>query len=289
MTTEVPKNPSGLLYGLPNEAYHAGPGLSCTGMKELLRSPKHFFGKYLDPMRPPPEPKPGQELGQMFHAALFEPAEFHLRYAAGPAGVRRGTKKWDDFEAGLARGVKAVKPEERDQALNMARSLRGVGDARELLSRGQPEVSAYAEFDVIDDDGEITKVLVRVRPDWVHDVKETSVILLDGKSCGDASIGEFSRQIAKKLYHMQAALYMDVYAKASDKTVLEFVFGQVETEWPHVGNTCALYPDDIEKGRVLYRQALQTYVRCMKSGEWPGYSETVQLASLPAWTKGAAK
>ena len=289
MTPEVPKNPIGLYYGLPNEAYHAGPGLSCTGMKELLRSPKHYFGKYLDPTRPEPEEEPGQLLGSLFHTALFEPAEFHLRYAAAPVGVRRNSKKWDDFEASLRKGQRGVAAKEHTTALNMARSMRSVGDARELLSRGQPEVSAYAEYEVTDDDGEITKVLVRVRPDWVHDVDADSVILFDGKSCGDASIGEFSRQIAKKLYHMQAALYMDVYAKASGKVVREFVFGQCEAKWPHVANTCALYPDDIEKGRALYRQAIQTYARCIKSGNWPGYSETVQLAMLPAWTKGAAK
>lgn len=279
------KPPLGLIHGLSNEAYHASLGISNSGLVLIGKSPRHYFGRYLDPLRPPPEPKPGQLEGTMFHAALFEPAEYPLRYVAGP-NVRRGTKVWDAFEAGLKPGQTAVKPDEFEQARAMARSMRSLQDVREILSKGHPEVSAYAEFEITDDDGEITKVLVRVRPDWVFPVDDDSVILFDGKSCGDASNTEFARQIARKWYHHQAAFYIDVYQKASGKTVREFVFGQCETEWPYVGNTCALYPEDIEKGRELYRRNLQTYVRCLKSGEWPGYGETVQLISLPSWTKG---
>lgn len=275
----------GLIHGLSNEAYHASLGISNSGLVLIGKSPRHFFGRYLDPLRPPPQSKPGQLEGTLFHTALFEPAEFLSRYPVGPA-VNKNTTVWRNAKDALKPGQALIDAEQKEQAQAMARSMRSLQDVREILSKGHPEVSAYAEFEITDDDGEITKVLVRVRPDWVFPVDEDSVILFDGKSCGDASNTEFARQIARKWYHHQAAFYIDVYQKASGKTVREFVFGQCETEWPYVGNTCALYPEDIEKGRELYRRNLQTYVRCSKSGVWPGYGETVQLISLPSWTKG---
>lgn len=277
--------PLGLVHGISNEAYHSSAGISNSGLVMIGKSPRHFYGCYVDPLRPPPKAKPGQLEGTMFHAALFEPAEFHTRFIVGP-NVNKNTTKWKDFKESLKPGQTGIDADDKKKAMDMARSMRGLSDVREVLSKGHPEVSAYAEWDVIDDDGEITKVLVRVRPDWVHPVDDESVILFDGKSCSDASNQEFARQIARKWYHHQAAFYIDVYEKASGKTVREFVFGQCETEWPYVGNSCALYPEDIEKGRELYRRNLQMYVRCLKSGVWPGYGETVQLISLPSWTKG---
>src|SRR5690606_36557403 len=154
---------------------------SNSGLVMIGKSPRHFFGCYMDPLRPPRKPKQGQLEGTLFHAALFEPVEFHTRFAVGP-DVNKNTTAWKNFKEGLKPGVTAIDSDQKKQAMDMARSMRSLSDVRELLSKGQPEVSAYAEWEVVDDDGEITKVLVRVRPDWVHPVDDDSVILFDGKS-----------------------------------------------------------------------------------------------------------
>ncbi len=44
--------PLGLVHGLSNEAYHATPALSASGLKRLARSPLHYYSATLDPFRP---------------------------------------------------------------------------------------------------------------------------------------------------------------------------------------------------------------------------------------------
>ena len=279
---------TGLMHGLSNEMYHgSGYGISNSGLLQIMKSPAHYFGLSLDPLRPPPEEQAGQLLGTLAHCALLEPAEFFTRYKIGPE-ARRNTKAWEAFEASMKPGEKAIKRSEHEAAKAIARSMRSIPDVRELLSRGRPEVSAYWIEDVLDaNTGELIKVVCRCRPDWVHDLNDGTVILLDAKTCGDASPAEFARQIARKNYHHQAAFYIDGFEKASGKKVREFVFVQGEVNWPYVAGSCALYPEDIEMGRTLYRRNLETYARCLAANDWPGYSNKVELVSLPSYAKGA--
>lgn len=272
----------GVVHALPNDEYHRLPAVSNTGLLLIGRSPRHYWGRYLDPLRPPPAPpKPGQFVGTMAHCATLEPVEFARRYVVGP-DVSRNTKEWRAFEAPLRPGQTAVKPDEAEQARSIARSLRALADVRELLARGRPEVSAFWIEDVSDDDGEIHRVACRVRPDWVHEVDEKRVILLDVKTTGNAAPNEFARQIVRQSYHHQAAFYIDGYEKATGKEVAEFVFAQAEVDHPYVAASCALYPEDIEVGRAMYRANLRTYVNCRTADRWPGYGESVQLVALPA-------
>lgn len=267
--------PLGLVYGLPNDEYHAGDGISNSGLALIAKSPAHYFGLKLDPNRPPPVVKAGQLEGTLAHCAILEPGEFDKRYAVGP-DVRRNTKIWDAFEASLQSGQIGIKPDDRATAFAQAASLRALPDVAALLAVGRPEVSAYW----IDDK---TGELCRCRPDWVHPVGEDGVILLDVKTYSDASPREFSRQVARKGYHLQDAFYSDGYALASGKKVLGFVFAAVETSYPYAACACMLDDQGRDVGRAEYRRLLDRYAECKRTGVWPGYSQAVELISLPAW------
>lgn len=84
-----------------------------------------------------------------------------------------------------------------------------------------------------------TGELCRCRPDWAHPTGDRGVILVDVKTCGDASPREFGRQVARKGYHRQAAFYSDGYEIASGKRVLGFVFVAVESTWPFAASAPA--------------------------------------------------
>jgi len=189
--------------------------------------------------------------------------------------VIRSTKVWKEFEAANA-GKKCIKPGEYEAAMRQGESVRRLPEIRDALAAGHPEVSAFW----IDPE---TGVKCRCRPDWVHPCGDAGSILLDVKTYSDASPAEFRRQVARKRYHVQDAFYSDGFQRASGLEVLAFVFVAVETEWPYAAN--ALMLDDLAKttGRDLYRRDLDTYAECLRTGEWPGYSNQIEIISLPNW------
>jgi hypothetical protein len=124
---------------------------------------------------------------------------------------------------------------------------------------------------------------MRARPDWTHTYKH-GVILVDLKTCDDASNAGFARQIARMGYAFQAAWYIDVYEAATDIRVLAFLFAPVETEYPHACNVIQVDPADIDRAREINRELLTRFAQCQRSGHWPGYGDGVEQVSLPPWT-----
>lgn len=277
LTTVAPTLP-GVYYGLDNAAYHAGThAVSNSMLRDFAISPLHCYSRHFDPKRPPRKVKAGQLEGSLAHCALLEPDQFRARYPIGPT-VSRTTKIWKEFAEGCLPYETPIQQEQADVAFTQARSLRAIPDVGTMLSRGHAEVSVYW----IDTE---TGLLCRCRPDWrwTHPEREDAVMLFDAKTYSDASPTEFARQVARKSYHGQAAWYSDGYAQATGHEVLGFVFGAVETEFPFAAAACTLDEQSIAKGRSENRALLDAYATCLRTGVWPGYSETISVMTLPAW------
>lgn len=269
----------GLYYGLSNEAYHAGThAVSNSMLRDFARSPLLCYKLHFDPDRPPRKVKQGQLEGSLTHCALLEPGQFRLRYPIGPT-ANRATKVWKEFAEGCLPNETPIQQDQADEAFAQARSLCAIPDIGKMLSAGQPEVSAYW----VDPE---TGLLCRCRPDWewLHPERDAS-ILIDAKTYSDASPREFARQIARKSYHGQAAWYSDGYALAAKREVLGFVFGAVETTWPYAAAACMLDEESLAKGRAANRLLLDAYAKCLRSGVWPGYSESIAVITLPSWAQ----
>jgi hypothetical protein len=265
----------GIVHGLDINEYHGMAPISKSGLDSIDLSPAIYYARHLDPNRPPSRERAGQLEGNLAHCAILEPEEFEKRYAVGP-DVNRNTKEWKNFEAFLEVGVTAIKPDQYETAVRQAVSVRALPEIGDALASGKPEVSAFW----IDEE---TGAECRCRPDWVHDVRDDAVLLLDVKTYSTASPSEFRRQVARKRYDVQGAFYSDGYEKASGKTVLGFIFLAVETEWPFAANAFMLDDDSLESGRQKYRANLRTYAECMRTDKWPGYSTGIDIIRLPQW------
>lgn len=265
----------GLYYGMSNAEYHSQIGISKSGLDLIAKSPAHYYAKYLDPNRPPGKDQTAAQLdGELAHCAILEPDEFSKRFIVGP-DVSRTTKAWKEFAEANA-GKTTIKPDQYVTAWRQSDSVNGIPDLARALSRGMPEVSAFW----IDAE---TGVLCKCRPDWVNDLGAAGDLLIDAKTCGDASLRDFCRMIAKHRYHVQDAWYRDGYALASGRPVNGFVFAAVEMDYPHAASAIMLDDDSVEQGRREYRRLLDIYAECKQSGKWPGHSTEVQLARLPGW------
>lgn len=275
----VAVQPLGLILDMPAEQYHATHAMSAGGLKRMAQSPAHFFGMQLDPNRPPPgEPTPALVNGTLVHCALFEPSEVAKRYIVRPAeidGRTKDGKAW--IERAKANGLIAITHEQHEAALAQSRAVRALPDVAALLSEGFAEASAFW----IDD---ATGELCKCRPDWVSPAGD-GVILVDGKTCQDASPAGFAKAIWNFDYHLQAAWYSDGYEKATGKRVHGFVFAAVESSWPHAAAAYMLPDDVLDKARVQCRELLDLYAQCRRTNNWPGYSQAVEVITLPAWAK----
>jgi exodeoxyribonuclease VIII len=258
---------------LSAERYHSGPGVSNSGLKLLgSKTPAHFYAQHLDPdrrQRPSTQP---QMIGTALHAAALEPEKFAAQYVVAPYEARNsaGYKAWAKDQDRLI-----LMPVAADNVAGMRQSLfshpiagRLLGDAREF------EFSLYA----IDPE---TGVLCRARLDLLTH----SGFIVDLKKCQDASPAEAARSIAKYGYHQQDAFYTDVFGWCVGQPPRGFAFIFIEELPPHAVAVYVLDTADRDRGRRMYRRALNLYARCLESGEWPGYPVQAQTLSLPAWAR----
>ncbi|AUL54973.1 PD-(D/E)XK nuclease-like domain-containing protein [Burkholderia pseudomallei] len=263
-----------LIEHLDIDEYHARPQISKSQLDTINVSPAHFWALHRDPARPAPTTRGGQLEGNLAHCAILEPDEFGKRYALGPT-LNRNTKAWKEFVDENA-GRIAIQQDQYDTAWRQSDAVRALPEIREALSRGRAEVSAFWNDPA-------TGVACRCRPDWVHDLTESNVLLVDLKTFSSAGPDEFRRQAARKRYHVQDAFYSDGYEAASGKEVRAFVFVAVETEWPFAAHAMMLDDMSREQGRSDYARNLATYARCEDACEWPGYSKEITLITLPQW------
>jgi len=277
---DAPKGPKeyepGIYVDIPNEDYHAAAGISNSGLGLIDQCPAIYYGRRLDPNRPPEKEKGGQLTGTLAHCAILEPKEFDKRYIIGP-DVNRNAKKWKDFVDDHP-GCTVIKREEYDIAWAMRESVLRLDEIPALLQSGLVEASA---FWVDEETGELCKA----RPDLAHS-QDDMEILIDVKTYSSAEPWEFARQAARKGYHRQGAMYSDGWSVVTGRPVLAFIFLVVELEFPHAASAVMLDEDSQDAGWNLYRRNLHTYAECLRNDRWPGYATGVTAVSLPRYALG---
>lgn len=248
-----------------DEEYHGGEGVSKTKLHTLItKTPFHaHFGAR--------KTSTSFDIGKAAHCAILEPEELELRYTKGP-DARRNSKEWKHAED-FARhaGTTLLKPDDYDTAM-MIRDLSATVPELDLMREGQTivETSAYH----VDEE---TGVLVKTRPDMFN---VNHGLIADIKNMADASPSAFKRDVGKFGYHMQHALYSDVWEKGSGHTVNGFFFIAFEKSNPPMVCVYELTAAAIAEGYAMYRAALTKYAECLKTDTWPGYAEGVNQIGL---------
>lgn len=247
-----------------DEEYHAGEGVSKSGLWKLwTKTPYHFM--YVED-----EEKPHFTIGKAAHVAILEPETLESRVTRGPED-RRGNK-WKEAQD-FAAYSKTMLLTASDYDLALAiRDL--AATSPELAAMRQSETIVETSAYHVDEE---TGVLVKTRPDMFNiDMR----VICDIKNMADASADAFSGSIAKFGYHMQEALYSDVWARGSGHDVEAFFFVCFEKCTPP---TLAVYELDeaaAREGHAIYRDALKRYAECERAGQWPAYPAGVQRIGL---------
>lgn len=258
--------------------YYSIPAASASLLKELARSPAHAYAKYLDPNRPPDEPTAAQLLGTQTHAAILEPAEFDNRYTVMPEGLDRRSKEGKAvYAAILESGKQPVSASD----MSLIHAMRDSVHAHPVsqLIWGLPH---HVEIPYT---LTLNGTAAKMKPDLLVEPTIASNgrgLILDLKTTTDASPDAFGRSVFNLKYYIQAAFYTDCYRKLYGITP-DFMWLAVESKRPHL---CAYYKAPqavIEYGRDVYLQLLDTYNKCMRTGNWHGYTDAVTDLQIPGW------
>jgi hypothetical protein len=243
-----------------SDQYHQAPGFSKSKLQRYLQYTPYRaeFGKIT--------PKPQFDIGHAAHTAILEPELLESTTVKGPED-RRG-KKWSDlYEEVTAEGKILLTSSDYDLAM-MIRDAADTVEELQLIRKGALiERSCYAQ----DEEHGVT---IKCRPDVCN---PSLGIMGDIKNMADISDDAWSRDIGKWGFHVQDAMYRDVWNKGSGTEPIEAFFFICFSKTEPVEVICReLEPVDIEEGFKAYRAALALAAECHKRQEWPGQPKGVQ-------------
>lgn len=299
MTTSPGMKP-GVYLKLDNEAYHAGPGISKSGLWTIdQQTPAHY--KFPAPRdEETTQAIATKAFGTAAHIAVLEPNRFEQAVYRGPDD-RRGNK-WKDAEEFCQFEKKTLLVASAyDNVLALRDTVHADPWVNSIITGGEPVVEASGYW--IDEE---TGELCRCRPDLYR--RDLGVIV-DLKSTISAHPDAFAKSVINYGYHAQEAFYTDgwnallnakrkpdrkVKAKTDEDVDQElkgyapggvqgFVFLAWEKKSPYAFGVYELPPSIVEEGRAIMRRSLSKYAECRKANRWPGYSEGVQELSFKRW------
>lgn len=261
---------------MTEQEYNKAPGIRRSLLWEIRRSPAHLKWR----MENPPEATPALIFGQALHAAVLTPEDYGRQFAAMPNVDRRtkaGREAWE-AAAAEAQGRTQIAFDWAEQIAAMVQAVRGNPMAARLLDG--PHETSYFWKD------SLTGEACKCRTDAETVVGDMRLIV-DLKSCQDASTDAFMRDALSYGYDVQAAMYTDGVRTATDRESM-FVFIAVEKAPPYAINILQADPGFMAYGQDRYRHLLGVYHDCRVRDSWPGYTghdNDINALELPAWLK----
>jgi hypothetical protein len=251
------------IVGMPERQYHAADGLSSTGMKWLLRSPKHYRQNMDHRIE-----KAAFDLGHCVHAKVLGVG---MGVAIIPDDVlasngAASTKDAKEFIAtARAAGLVPVKADVVAKVDAIAEAVLANPKAHALLSLdGDAEVSLFA-------DDPATGVHMRGRIDYLGTFPDGRLVNIDLKTTTDVRRRKLVRAIEDFGYDVQSEVYRSLLRLTTCKEIAPTHLIFVETEEPYEVRVVQLaHPDWIAGGQHKMRKAISIYAACVATDTWPG-------------------
>lgn len=275
-----------------------GPSISSSGLRKIWsEGPWHFWATSdLNPNRyPAKEPSPALILGRAAHSLILGDEVFSETFTYYPKDAPRrptaaqiaafertgkwsdaakeGAEFWEKFDA-QAQGRTLLSEEQVEAVLRMAENIQKNPLAMQMLTGVRAEVSMIWR-------DEATGVWVKSRPDMLPDNGADAADLKTFSARGSNLKLAVQRSITDRGYHSQMALAQEGAERVFGVSASEFVLVFVETTIPHEVIPVRLDEESLHIGRIQNRHALDTFARCLKSGEWPGVVEGVLDYQVP--------
>lgn len=267
-----------------------GPSLSSSGAKKLLaQSPLHFwFDSPMNPEQPPEADKPHFNVGKAAHDMLLLSDRWPEHYHVLPEDFKASATKAQaeahaDRDAAREAGKVVLTFDQAETIRAVAAAIGRNNLATALLTNGVAEETLAWQ-------DPRTGVWLRARPDFrpasvVEHREVMAVPDLKFVAASNASPEGFARAIYNFGYHQSAAFYADGIKAVYGRYPTHWVHIAVEKDAPHCVALYELPGEDIERGRLLNRRAIDLFARCLETGRWPGYADEPLPVGLPIWAR----
>lgn len=258
-----------------NEEYHNSGYLGKSKLMKVLDSPIKF--KYA--LEHPPKPTPSMEFGIALHMAVLEPTKFEKKYSVLPEDFNlRSKANKEIYQTILDNGQTPIMFDDFTKIMEMVKSINSVEYAKKALN-GEHEISYYWN-------DERTNVKLSCRPDSRRElVKDKEGIIVDLKTCSNASTEAFMKDAIRFGYDIQAAQYIEgcnLYYGYPHR----FTFIAVEKEPPYAVNILEADELFIQYGRDRFRECISIVKHCTETNNWWGYNGEdgqINALGLPAY------
>jgi len=247
--------------GMKDADYRNAQGLSKSMLTHFMRSPAH----YQQAIKTPMEPTKAMNFGTAFHAEMLmhHPESFYAIQPEADGRTKEGKAIKEKF-ALENEGKTIISQDEGEMIKGMRDSIMEHSLASSIIeNRGLSEFSMFAKLNITGSD-----ILLKGRFDAFN---EDTGIIMDIKTCEDASPAGFKKAIMNYKYDIQDVHYTWL-AKQLYK-VHNFFFIAVEKTPPYavgvyeIGNGMRRYAEEEWTNKMFQ------FSECTQNNIWPAYSQ----------------
>jgi exodeoxyribonuclease VIII len=283
--TEFVPETVGAFLNVPSAVYHSAPGESNSSLKSLFRSPKDYALAKAGLI--PREQTDAMGYGQVFHSIVLENKKLEDLCHIRPETYGPEKKPWH----GGAKECKEWVEKHRDRIVLDKADADAITTETDYL-KGHPKMRIL--------DGCMTEVscfaracepgyLIKARFDALKQIGPDSWLIADVKTTLDASTHAFSREILKRKYHVQAAIYRRVLRKLAKTENVSFLFVALEKGKVPKANFRFLSAQAMDLGEQEFDSCIDTLKKCRMSGSYPDWTdeeENIGYIDLPDFVYG---
>ena len=258
--------------------YFLNPAISQSKLKELKRSPKHFWTNHINPNRELPTETDAMRFGKAAHMCLFEYESFINNYIIEPNIDKRTKEGKLAFNEFLTNNTgKSIISNDNMIAVKHIRNSILNNTASVILHNGLAEHELYWTDN---------NIACKAKLDYLIEpsAKFPNGLIIDLKTTINAEPNEFAKSIYTYGYYNQLAFYCHaVKTVYKTKDYPTFIFIPVEKTAPY---ECAFLAGDevmLNIGLHENQKLLNLYKSCMETNNWYGYEDKVQTIGLPNW------
>jgi PDDEXK-like domain of unknown function (DUF3799) len=250
------------MYDISNDEYHNSYGISRSGLMLFKRSPLHYADRYIKGNQK--KDTKSIYLGKAVHKYVLEPDKFTDEYflAEKVDGRTAEGKKRKQQILLEAKGKEIIQQDDFDLIESISNAILNHDTASLFLKGAQVEKSIFWRDCT-------TNVMVKCRPDIL-----LQNVIADIKTTDDASLREFTKDVFKYGYHIQAAMMQDGIYHIIGKKIKTFVFIAIEKSSPYAVAIYDINKDIIEAGQNEYKELLKQFSEHEETQNWSGYKTT---------------